>query len=138
MKKIPSYISFLKENRTKAQAEVIYNQRIKDSEEVFKKFSDQFIERVCPVCGEQESSELAKFNGQYGVVSCNKCLSTYVNPSPNLDALDYYYNSCECNKQLGNLINNATIYLECWLTVADIKKIIASEENRKAFYSEFQ
>jgi len=42
------------------------------------------------------------------------------------------------NEQLGNLINNATIYLECWLTVADIKKIIASEENRKAFYSEFQ
>ena len=104
MKKIPGYISFLKENRTKAQAEEIYNQRIKDSEEVFEKFSGQFIERVCPVCGEQESSELTKFNGQYGVVSCNKCLSTYVNPSPNLDALDYYYNSCECNKQLGNLL----------------------------------
>lgn len=42
------------------------------------------------------------------------------------------------NNQLGNLINNATIYLECWLTVADIKRIIAEEENRKAFFSKYQ
>jgi len=104
MKKIPSYISFLKENRTRGQAEEIYAQRIKDSEEVFDKFFDQFIERVCPVCGEQEHTPLEKFNGQYGVVSCAKCSSSYVNPSPNLDALNYYYNNCECNKQLGNLL----------------------------------
>ena len=103
MKKTPSYISFLKENRTKSQAEEIYNQRIKDSEEVFNKFSVEFIDRVCPVCGGQEYTALEKFNGQYGVVSCVKCSSNYVNPSPNLDALDYYYNNCQCNKQLGNL-----------------------------------
>lgn len=42
------------------------------------------------------------------------------------------------NEQLSNLITNATIYLECWLTVADIKAIIAQEENKKAFYSEYQ
>jgi serine protease Do len=42
------------------------------------------------------------------------------------------------NEQLGGLITNATIYLECWLTVADIKAIIAQEENKKAFYSEYQ
>jgi len=104
MSKIPSYISFLKENRTKSQAEEIYNQRIKDSEEVFKRFSDKFIERACPICGDQESTELEKFNGMYRVTSCNKCSSTYVCPSPNLDALDYYYNNCKCNKQLGNLL----------------------------------
>ena len=104
MKKIPSYISFLKENRTKSQAEEIYNQRIKDSEEVFNKFSNEFINRVCPVCGEQKYASLEKFNGQYSVVSCVKCSSTYVNPSPNLNALDYYYNNCECNKQLGKLL----------------------------------
>ena len=42
------------------------------------------------------------------------------------------------NEQLSNLITNATIYLECWLTVADIKQIIAQDENRKAFYSKYQ
>ena len=42
------------------------------------------------------------------------------------------------NEQLSNLITNATIYLECWLTVADIKRIIAEDENRKAFYSEYK
>ena len=44
MKTLPSYISFLKDNRTKSQAEEIYIQRIKDSEEVFNKFSDEFID----------------------------------------------------------------------------------------------
>jgi len=42
------------------------------------------------------------------------------------------------NEQLSSLITNATIYLECWLTIADIKAIIAQEENKKAFYSEYQ
>lgn len=42
------------------------------------------------------------------------------------------------NNQLTSLINDATIYLECWLTVADIKRIIAEEENRKAIYSKYQ
>lgn len=42
------------------------------------------------------------------------------------------------NNALTSLINDATIYLECWLTVADIKRIIAEEENRKAIYSKYQ
>ena len=42
------------------------------------------------------------------------------------------------NEQLSSLITNATIYLECWLTVADIKKLIAQEENKKAFYTKYQ
>ena len=42
------------------------------------------------------------------------------------------------NEQLSNLITNATIYLECWLTVAEIKQILAQDENRKAFYSKYQ
>ena len=104
MTKIPSYVSFLKENRTKEQAEEIFKQRIKDSEEVYKKFSNQFIKRVCPFCGEPEYNECEKFNGQYGVVSCARCSSMYVNPTPNLEALDFYYNQCECNKQLGSLL----------------------------------
>ncbi|MBD1143134.1 trypsin-like peptidase domain-containing protein [Pelagibacterales bacterium SAG-MED33] len=42
------------------------------------------------------------------------------------------------NEQLSSLITNATIYLECWLTVADIKRIIKEEENKKAFYTKYQ
>ena len=84
MRKLPKYISFLKENRTKEQAEEIFKQRIKDSEEVYKKFSNDFIERECPICSETDYIECEKFNGQYGVVSCVKCSSMYVNPTPNL------------------------------------------------------
>ena len=42
------------------------------------------------------------------------------------------------NQQLSNLITNATIYLECWLSVADIKRILEKEENQKAFYTEYR
>ena len=40
------------------------------------------------------------------------------------------------NADLGKLITEATVYLECFMTVAKIKKMIAQAENRKAFYSE--
>jgi len=42
------------------------------------------------------------------------------------------------NKDLGELITEATVYLECWMTVAKIKRMIAQAENRKAFFSEFE
>ena len=40
------------------------------------------------------------------------------------------------NEDLGEFITEATVFLECWMTVAKIKQIIAQEENRRAFYSE--
>jgi S1-C subfamily serine protease len=40
------------------------------------------------------------------------------------------------NKDLGEFITEATVFLECWMTVAKIKQMIAQAENRKAFYSE--
>ena len=42
------------------------------------------------------------------------------------------------NKDLGKLITEATVYLECHMTIAKIKKMIAQENNRKAFFSEYQ
>ena len=42
------------------------------------------------------------------------------------------------NAELGQLITEGTLFLECWMTIAKIKQIIAQEENRKAFYSEFK
>ena len=41
------------------------------------------------------------------------------------------------NKDLGELITNGTVYLECFMTVAKIKRMIAEAENRKAFFSEY-
>jgi len=40
------------------------------------------------------------------------------------------------NADLGKLITEGTVFLECWMTVAKIKQMIAQAENRKAFYSE--
>ena len=42
------------------------------------------------------------------------------------------------NKDLGKLITKGTVYVECHMTVAKIKKMIAESNNRKAFFSEHQ
>ena len=42
------------------------------------------------------------------------------------------------NKDLGKLITKGTVYVECHMTVAKIKKMIAEANNRKAFFSEYR
>jgi len=42
------------------------------------------------------------------------------------------------NKDLGKLITDGTVYLECFMTVAKIKRMIAEANNQKAFFSEFK
>ncbi|AAZ21462.1 S1C family serine protease [Candidatus Pelagibacter communis] len=42
------------------------------------------------------------------------------------------------NKDLGKLITEATVYLECHMTVANINKMRAEANNQKAFFSEFK
>jgi hypothetical protein len=42
------------------------------------------------------------------------------------------------NKELGQLIMKSTVYVECHMTVAKIKKMIADAENKKAFFKDVQ
>lgn len=42
------------------------------------------------------------------------------------------------NKDLGKLITSATIYLECHMTGAKIKKMISEANSQKAFFSKYQ
>ena len=42
----------------------------------------------------------------------------------------------QSNKALGELITKGTVYVECHMTVAKIKKMIAQAENRKVFFKE--
>jgi 2-polyprenyl-3-methyl-5-hydroxy-6-metoxy-1,4-benzoquinol methylase len=104
---LPRYIKFFKENRTEKQALDLYKLRIKDSNDIYKKFSKNFLFRKCPVCGFNKKLDLEKFNKRYGVVSCIKCNSLYVNPAPSSKALNYYYNNAKCNneKYLGKILN---------------------------------
>ena len=41
-------------------------------------------------------------------------------------------------KDLGKLITEATVYLECIMTGKQIKKMILETNNQKAFYKEFE
>jgi len=102
----PKYVSFLKQNRTKEQAEEIFNQRINDAKEVFEKFSLSFSDRKCPACGSNEKRGLELFHDKYGVVECDHCLTRFVNPCPSIEALTYYYNECSCNAMLGSLLRS--------------------------------
>lgn len=102
----PDYVSFLKQNRTIEQATQIYDQRIKDADEVFRKFSNTFHNRDCPVCGDSEKRDLQTFHNSYGISECHSCLTKYVSPCPSLEALTYYYNECKCNALLGDLLRS--------------------------------
>ena len=42
------------------------------------------------------------------------------------------------NKDLGKLIINATVYLECYMTEAKIQTLIAEENSKKAFFSKYK
>ena len=42
------------------------------------------------------------------------------------------------NKDLGKLITESTVYVECHMTIAKIKKMIAASENKKAFFKEYE
>lgn len=41
------------------------------------------------------------------------------------------------NKELGKLVTNGTVYLECWMTIAKINKMIEDSKNKKAFFSKY-
>ena len=41
-------------------------------------------------------------------------------------------------EKLAQLVTDATVFLECWMTGAKIKKLIAQKSNRKALYSKFK
>ncbi len=84
---------------------------------------------------------VANFGKQVGVESFNfgiksSTLKAFI--SSNNVQFEIGTNKDITNNELRNLITNATIYLECWLTMADIKKLIKEEESKKAIYNQFQ
>ncbi len=50
--------------------------------------------------------------------------------SPNTEELS--------NKELGQLITESTVYVECHMTVAEIKKMLDKMETKKSFYKKYQ
>lgn len=91
-------------NRSREEARMIYDQRIKDAIHIFHKHRDSFSVRNCPFCDSPNYENAQKFHDSYGVSICNRCLSYFVNPAPSLEALDDYYNNASCNILLDNLI----------------------------------
>ena len=41
-------------------------------------------------------------------------------------------------KDLGKLITEATVYLECFMTGKQIKRLIVEQNSKKAFYSKYK
>jgi 2-polyprenyl-6-hydroxyphenyl methylase / 3-demethylubiquinone-9 3-methyltransferase len=93
------------ENRSLEDAKAIYDQRIKDSILVYKKFKSDFFERNCPCCNSKDYSSIDKFHDTYNIAICKKCLTKFVNPSPSQSAINYFYNDCNASKLIANLYN---------------------------------
>ena len=90
------YVKF-ESNRSLEDAEKIFKQRIEDALFVYKKHSNNFLKRNCFICGENNFTILSKFHDSYDIVRCNVCASESVNPVPNNEALNDYYNNGKCN-----------------------------------------
>ncbi len=91
------------ENRSIPQAIELYEQRMRDAEEIYARFHAQFVERGCPACGRCKYSNAKRFLGKYGVAVCAFCQTQFVNPCPDSQALSAYYNECKSNILLDNL-----------------------------------
>jgi 2-polyprenyl-6-hydroxyphenyl methylase / 3-demethylubiquinone-9 3-methyltransferase len=91
------------ENRSEKLAHLIYEQRISDSLDIFKKHKNNFYDRNCPFCDSSLYDPIEKFRGSYGVAKCKQCSSVFVNPVPNQKALEDYYNNSKCNGMLQDL-----------------------------------
>ncbi|MBA3655783.1 MAG: methyltransferase domain-containing protein [Gemmatimonadaceae bacterium] len=91
------------QNRTVEEAGQMFRQRIEDALEIHARHHDSFSTRPCPYCGSAKSVELEKFHGAYGISRCDLCASPFVNPAPGLNALEDYYNNCECNKMMDRI-----------------------------------
>ncbi len=88
------------QNRSVEEAARMFEQRIRDAIDIYKRHHELFTIRHCPYCGSDKSVELEKFHGAYGISRCEMCAGPFVNPAPGLDALDDYYNNCECNRMM--------------------------------------
>ena len=97
------YVKF-ESNRSLEDAEKIFKQRIEDALFVYKKHSSNFLKRNCFICGENNFANLSKFHDSYDIVRCNVCASESVNPVPNNEALNDYYNNGKCNVLLESLL----------------------------------
>ena len=105
---IQKYIRFVDVNRSLSDALKIYTQRVKDALEVYEKFNSEFVNRKCPVCGSVNDEVVGEFHESYQIVRCETCASNFVNPSPSLEVLEYYYNKCDCNNMLGEVYRKRT------------------------------
>ena len=42
------------------------------------------------------------------------------------------------NRELGSLVTNGTVYIECWMKIAKIEKIMKDTKNKKALFDNFK
>lgn len=70
----------------------LYKKRIENAKYIFDTYYDKFEYRNCPICGSNNFGNDKKFLERYEVCICNICNSYYVNPIPNQEILNIYYN----------------------------------------------
>ena len=123
--------SSFEENRSLNTAIEIYDQRIKDAQEIYQKYKANFIERNCPICSSPLKINQEDFHQTYKIVKCKVCNSTYVDPAPNLDAIEDYYKNGKCNRMLAELTRNRSKKFNVDDRIETINKIIEQSEKQE-------
>ena len=116
-------------NVTPPDYEGIQLQKFKD----FKKTSeamDDILER------EYIDQINAKKQQIVNIMTTAKSAIPTVNPATNVRLITASRSKMS-QTQLTNLVTEGTVYIDCWLTISDIEKII-KQSSEKAFYSEYQ
>ena len=83
---------------------------------------------------------VANFGKEEGIESFNfgiksSVLKTFIN-SFNV-SYGEHNESEKSNKELGKIITESTVYIECWMTKSKIAELIKLNETQKAFFSNF-
>ena len=97
------HYSFSELNRSVEEAKELCHLRQKDAITIFNKHSHHFIPRNCPICNGEEHKEEVPFLSLYSISHCEHCNSNYVNPAPNIEAIEDYYLNGECNKMMQSI-----------------------------------
>ena len=93
--------------RPEGEYKEVLKQRELDGKAFFKKYNNDFIDVLCPACGNKGVNVFEKYGFKHNL--CEKCNTLYCSPSPPEDLLTIYYNNYEAPKRWTSLLIKADV-----------------------------
>ena len=84
----------------------IYKSRIDDCHLFYSKYKSKLVKRNCPVCKSNLLKETGRFHNTFTIMSCKRCMTEFVNPSPSIECLNDYYANGASNQLIRDLLSS--------------------------------